>query len=63
MGVTRREFIKQSAAAAVATRVAAPEPVLAQQVITDAEAAKLTWSKAPCRFCGVGCGEIGRAHV
>jgi nitrate reductase NapA len=38
--------MRQSAAAAAA----------AQNVITDAEAAKLKWSKAPCRFCGVGCG-------
>ena len=29
---------------------------MSQNVVTDAEAAKLTWSKAPCRFCGVGCG-------
>ncbi len=54
MGISRREFIKQSGAAAIATGAAMPAP--AQQVITDAEASKLDWSKAPCRFCGVGCG-------
>ena len=34
----------------------APVPVDAQNVVTEADAAKLKWSKAPCRFCGRGCG-------
>jgi nitrate reductase NapA len=25
-------------------------------IVTESEAAKLKWSKAPCRFCGTGCG-------
>src|SRR5262245_35175102 len=56
MSISRREFIRQSAASAAATVAGIALPAAAQNVITDAEAAKLTWSKAPCRFCGVGCG-------
>ena len=52
--VTRREFLKRSAASA--TVAGAPLPALAQNIVTNADAAKLKWSKAPCRFCGVGCG-------
>ena len=56
MSVSRRDFMRQSAAAAAATVAGVALPAAAQNVITDAEAAKLKWSKAPCRFCGVGCG-------
>lgn len=52
--VTRRQFMIRSAAAAAAA--GAPVPALAQNVITDARSSTLKWSKAPCRFCGVGCG-------
>jgi len=31
-------------------------PALGQNIVTDAAATRLKWSKAPCRFCGVGCG-------
>src|SRR5689334_9032763 len=58
MKISRREFVKQSGAAAMAAAV--PLEAQAQQVVTDADAARLKWSKAPCRFCGVGCGvEVG----
>jgi nitrate reductase NapA len=55
MTVSRRQFIKRSAAAAAATSVPATHAE-AQNAITTAEAAELTWAKAPCRFCGTGCG-------
>jgi nitrate reductase NapA len=54
MRISRRDFLKQSGAAAAATGIPLAAP--AQTVVTDAEAARLKWSKAPCRFCGVGCG-------
>ena len=54
MRISRRRFIQSTAAAAASTAV--PLETAAQNIVTDAEAAKLTWSKAPCRFCGVGCG-------
>ncbi|HEX6298568.1 MAG TPA: nitrate reductase catalytic subunit NapA [Burkholderiales bacterium] len=52
--INRREFMKRSAAAA--TVAGAPLPALSQNIVTQADAARLKWSKAPCRFCGVGCG-------
>jgi nitrate reductase NapA len=52
--VSRRQFMIRSAAAAAAA--GAPVPALAQNIITDARSSTLKWSKAPCRFCGVGCG-------
>jgi nitrate reductase NapA len=54
MRISRRDFLKRSGAAVAVAGV--PADVAAQTVVTDAEAARLKWSKAPCRFCGVGCG-------
>lgn len=57
MKLRRREFMKANAAAAAATVAGAvlPAGVLAQ---TGAGDAGITWSKAPCRYCGVGCGVL-----
>ena len=33
-----------------------PGALEAQNMISAADAAELTWAKAPCRFCGTGCG-------
>ena len=52
--ITRRQFMIRSAASAAAAGV--PLGAGAQNVVTDAKASQLKWSKAPCRFCGVGCG-------
>ncbi|HZX33469.1 MAG TPA: twin-arginine translocation signal domain-containing protein, partial [Rhodocyclaceae bacterium] len=56
MKLTRREFIKHSAAAATAAAVGVPLESSAQNIVTDASLTQLKWDKAPCRFCGVGCG-------
>lgn len=56
MRITRREFIKGSAAAAAAAAAGLPLPQYAANVVTESEYTKLKWSKAPCRFCGTGCG-------
>ncbi|HET8746698.1 MAG TPA: periplasmic nitrate reductase subunit alpha [Ramlibacter sp.] len=53
---SRRDFMRQSAAAAAAAAGGIALPAAAQNVILDAESSQLRWSKAPCRFCGVGCG-------
>src|SRR5829696_9170846 len=53
-GVSRRQFIRDAATATTAVSVSLPS--IAQTMVTEADAAKLKWSKAPCRFCGVGCG-------
>ena len=54
--VTRREFMRNSAAALAAAAGGIALPAAAANVITEKEAASLRWSKAPCRFCGTGCG-------
>src|SRR6185436_14882856 len=53
MTMTRREFFRQSAAAAAGAVAGIPLPVVAQGGVADPS---LKWSKAPCRFCGTGCG-------
>ncbi|AWI53518.1 periplasmic nitrate reductase subunit alpha [Aquabacterium olei] len=53
---TRREFIRNTAAATAATAAGLPATLDAANVVTDASKTQLKWSKAPCRFCGVGCG-------
>jgi nitrate reductase NapA len=55
MDVTRREFIKTSAAAATATAAGITIPVTALAKSKEAEAG-VQWDKAVCRFCGTGCG-------
>ena len=45
MKLSRREYMKANAVAAAA----------AQNLVTDSALTQLTWSKAPCRFCGTGC--------
>jgi nitrate reductase NapA len=73
--ITRRNFLKQLAAAAAMTAAVALFPgvlfskekqerllksTLANARLTSDE---VTWKKAPCRFCGVGCGlQIGLAE-
>ncbi|HEY0663349.1 MAG TPA: molybdopterin-dependent oxidoreductase, partial [Thiobacillaceae bacterium] len=54
--VTRRQFILRSAASVAAGAGSALIPAHASNIVTDAKATRLKWSKAPCRFCGVGCG-------
>ena len=51
----RRDFIKAQAVAAAATAGGMSLPAMAQQSMVAGEDAQLTWSKAPCRFCGTGC--------
>ena len=56
MSETRREFIKRTAAAAAAAAAGITLPAWGQNLITDRAVTQLKWSKAPCRFCGTGCG-------
>ncbi len=56
MKLSRRKFLKASAAAAALTAAGASTDILG---LSEASAAKLggiKWIKAPCRFCGTGCG-------
>ena len=58
MKLTRRAFIRQTAAATAASAAGITLPALAVNADRAADVAggDLTWSKAPCRFCGTGCG-------
>lgn len=55
MTSTRRDFVRQSAAAAAGAVAGIPIQAVSQDTAGSANA-QLTWSKAPCRFCGTGCG-------
>jgi nitrate reductase NapA len=48
--------MKANAIATAATVAGISVPATAASLITEAERTRLTWSKAPCRFCGTGCG-------
>src|SRR5690348_110253 len=52
----RREFLKLKAAALAAAAGGLSTPAAAQNLVTDRAVAELKWDKAPCRFCGTGCG-------
>jgi nitrate reductase (cytochrome) len=54
--VDRREFLKLEAAAMAAMVGGMPAPAAAQNLVTDRSITELKWNKAPCRFCGTGCG-------
>ncbi|MEJ8815289.1 periplasmic nitrate reductase subunit alpha [Variovorax ureilyticus] len=56
MMTTRRDFIKRTAVAATASVAGVTLPAEAANFVTDGDMTKLKWSKAPCRFCGTGCG-------
>ncbi len=47
--------MKANAVAAAAGVAGLPLPAAASNIVTASDITKLTWNKAPCRFCGVGC--------
>ena len=53
--LSRRDYIKANAVAVAAAASGVALPASAANGVMDKESAKLTWSKAPCRFCGTGC--------
>lgn len=56
MSQSRREFLRYSAASAAAAVAGVPLSAEASNIVTDRSETELKWSKAPCRFCGTGCG-------
>ena len=54
--ISRRDLIKGHAAALAAASAGIALPASAQPVAGGLEALEIKWSKAPCRFCGTGCG-------
>ena len=55
MALSRRDFLKSSAAASAATAIGMSVPVEVQAAAAKAEE-NWRWDKAACRFCGTGCG-------
>src|SRR6186997_42762 len=56
MSLTRRDILKAHAAAVAAAAANISVPAVAQPVAGGVGALEIKWSKAPCRFCGTGCG-------
>jgi len=56
MSPSRREILKAQAAGVAALAANISLPAAAQPVTGGVETLKIQWSKAPCRFCGTGCG-------
>src|SRR5215510_13125287 len=56
MSLSRRELLKAQAAAVAAAAAGIAAPAGAQPVPGGAGSLDIKWSKAPCRFCGTGCG-------
>ncbi|MVA98186.1 periplasmic nitrate reductase subunit alpha [Nitratireductor sp. CAU 1489] len=54
--LNRRDLLKAQAAAIAASTAGIALPAAAQPVPGGVDALQITWSKAPCRFCGTGCG-------
>jgi len=56
MTLSRREMLKAQAAGVAALAANMSVPAGAQPVPGGVESLQIKWSKAPCRFCGTGCG-------
>ena len=56
MELTRRNLLKAQAAAIAASTAGIALPASAQSVPGGVQTLEIKWSKAPCRFCGTGCG-------
>ena len=58
MGVTRRDFLKASAAATAFAAVGASALNPLKAGVAEAAEDGIKWDKAPCRYCGVGCSVL-----
>ena len=58
MKLSRRAFIKANAAASAAAVAGISLPVMATNLIVDEDKTRISWQKAPCRFCGTGCSML-----
>ena len=56
MTLSRRDLLKAQAAGVAALAANVGLPAGAQAVPGGVDSLKINWSKAPCRFCGTGCG-------
>ncbi|MFA7084452.1 MAG: nitrate reductase catalytic subunit NapA [Arcobacteraceae bacterium] len=55
MALSRRDFLKSSAAASAAAAIGMNVPTAMSAAASQAESS-WRWDKAACRFCGTGCG-------
>jgi len=55
MSLSRRDFLKSSAAASAAAAIGMNVPAELKAAVSSAESG-WRWDKAACRFCGTGCG-------
>ncbi len=63
MELTRREFIRMTAMAAVATAAGcAPSPTPTPRPTPQPAVQAAEWIKSVCRFCGTGCGVLLGVH-
>ncbi|WP_195744057.1 periplasmic nitrate reductase subunit alpha, partial [Vibrio parahaemolyticus] len=51
-------FVKANAAASAAAVAGITLPASAANLIASSDQTKITWDKAPCRFCGTGCSVL-----
>ncbi|MFW1330461.1 periplasmic nitrate reductase subunit alpha [Vibrio parahaemolyticus] len=58
MKMTRRAFVKANAAASAAAVAGITLPASSANLIASSDQTKITWDKAPCRFCGTGCSVL-----
>lgn len=58
MNLSRRSFVKANAAASAAAVAGVTLPATATNLIVDSDETKISWEKAPCRFCGTGCSVL-----
>lgn len=56
MTFSRRDLLKAQAAAVAAAAAGISVPAVAQPAASGVGSLSIKWSKAPCRFCGTGCG-------
>ncbi|KAB7678633.1 nitrate reductase catalytic subunit NapA [Plesiomonas shigelloides] len=56
MKLSRRDFMKANAVAAAAAAAGITLPVAVNAA--TGEGGEIKWDKAPCRFCGTGCGVL-----
>ena len=57
MSTGRREFLKRSVETAALVAAGATWPGCSSQAESPRDSG-VTWRKAPCRFCGTGCGTL-----
>jgi nitrate reductase NapA len=53
--LSRRAYLKAKAGAIAAAVAGIPVSAETATLVSEADKRELTWSKAPCRFCGTGC--------